>query len=69
MKTLATSIAFGILLATALSANAAPSKECNSASAKAKAPVVAVHKSTKWNPAFVPKKLHKKPMMTPESSK
>lgn len=56
-------MALGILLSTGLSANAASPKEAASAAAKTKAPVAAVHKSTKWNPAFCPKKLHKKPMM------
>lgn len=66
MKTLAT--ALGILLATALSANAAETKKESTVQVKSKAPMVVVHRNV-GGTTTAPKKLHKKQNITPEKSK
>lgn len=67
MKSLA--IALGILLVTGLSANAAAPKKEAESQEKAKAPVTALHKSTKVAAPATSKKLHKKVSITPKKAK
>ncbi len=67
MKSLA--VALGILLVTGLAANAAAPKKEAESQEKAKAPVAAVHKSTKVAAPSTSKKLHKKASITPAKAK
>lgn len=61
-------IALGIMLVSSLSVNAAETKK-GSTEVKAKAPVVAIHKSSTTTFSSVPKKLHKKVSIEPTKAK